>query len=146
MPKLNGLSDKQALFCREYVIDLNATQAAIRAGYSAKTAKEIGAQNLSKLTIQAEIQRLTADRSQRTEITADYVLQKIQSIIEATSAEGESEYNPQAALKGCELLGKHLSMWTDKVQHSGEMVIESTIDVTGLSSEALEELANLRKK
>jgi hypothetical protein len=58
------------------------------------------------------------------------VLQKIQSIVEATSAEGESEYNPQAALKGCELLGKHLSMWTDKVQHSGEVDLNLAIEVT----------------
>lgn len=131
MPKIKdgGLSDKQALFCKEYVIDLNATQAAIRAGYSAKTAGQIGEQNLKKLEIQAEIRRLTSDRSQRTEITADYVLQKIQSIVEATSAENEDSYNPQAALKGCELLGKHLSMWTDKVQHSGEVDLNLSIDV-----------------
>lgn len=131
MPKIKdgGLSDKQALFCKEYVIDLNATQAAIRAGYSAKTAGQIGEQNLKKLEIQAEIRRLTSDRSQRTEITADYVLQKIQSIVEATSAENEDSYNPQAALKGCELLGKHLSMWTDKVQHSGEADLNLAIEV-----------------
>lgn len=132
MPKIKdgGLSDKQALFCKEYVIDLNATQAAIRAGYSAKTAGQMGDENLKKPQIQAEIQRLTADRSQRTEITADYVLQKIQNIIEATSAENEDSYNPQAALKGCELLGKHLRMWTDKVQHSGEVDLNLAIEVT----------------
>lgn len=131
MPRIKdgGLSDKQALFCKEYVIDLNATQAAIRAGYSAKTAGQMGDENLKKPQIQAEIRRLTSDRSQRTEITADYVLQKIQSIVEATSAEGESEYNPQAALKGCELLGKHLSMWTDKVQHSGEVSLNLSVEV-----------------
>lgn len=46
------LTDKQARFCEEYLIDLNATQAAIRAGYSEKTAREQAAQNLSKLNIQ----------------------------------------------------------------------------------------------
>lgn len=49
------LTDKQELFCREYVIDLNATQAAIRAGYSENSAKEIGSQNLTKLNIQEYI-------------------------------------------------------------------------------------------
>lgn len=129
MPKLTGLSDKQALFCREYLIDLNATQGAIRAGYSKRSAMQIGEENLRKHDIQAEIQRLIADRSQRTEITADYVLKKIQSLVEATSAEGESQYNPQAALRGCELLGKHLSLWTDKVQHSGEVDLNMLIEV-----------------
>jgi len=129
VPKLTGLSDKQALFCREYLIDLNATQGAIRAGYSKRSAMQIGEENLRKHDIQAEIQRLIADRSQRTEITADYVLKKIQSLVEATSAEGESQYNPQAALRGCELLGKHLSLWTDKVQHSGEVDLNMLIEV-----------------
>lgn len=50
------LTNKQIAFCREYILDWNATQAAIRAGYSKKTAQEIGAQNLSKLIIQSHIQ------------------------------------------------------------------------------------------
>ena len=49
------LNNKQMMFCKEYMIDLNATQAAIRAGYSKKTAQEIGSQNLSKLIIQEEM-------------------------------------------------------------------------------------------
>ena len=66
------LTDKQKRFCQEYLIDLNATQAAIRAGYSAKTARSIGNENLTKPDIQRKIQELIQDRSYRTEIVSVY--------------------------------------------------------------------------
>ncbi len=78
--KRMALTDKQEAFCREYLIDLNATQAAIRAGYSEKTANEQGSQNLVKLSIQKRIQELMNDRSERLEITADYVLNRLVEI------------------------------------------------------------------
>lgn len=71
---------KQEAFVREYLIDLNATQAAIRAGYSAKTASEVGHENLRKPQIAAAIQAAMNARSQRTEITADYVLNRLVEI------------------------------------------------------------------
>jgi len=71
------LTPKQKAFCNEYLIDLNATQAAIRAGYSKKTAKTIGAQNLSKLNLQEVIQELMKKREKRTEITQDRVLEEL---------------------------------------------------------------------
>jgi len=55
------LTPKQEMFCKEYLIDLNATQAAIRAGYSEKTANEQGTQNLVKLSIQDRVQQLLDD-------------------------------------------------------------------------------------
>ena len=72
-----ALTDKQEMFCREYLIDLNATQAAIRAGYSEKTANEQGAQNLAKLSIQSRISELKAERNDRIDIDADYVLRRL---------------------------------------------------------------------
>lgn len=72
-----NLTPKQERFCEEYLIDLNATQAAIRAGYSANTAREQGAQNLSKLNIQEKIAELKAERSKRTEITQDRVVKEL---------------------------------------------------------------------
>jgi phage terminase small subunit len=75
-----ALTDKQEMFCREYLVDLNATQAAIRAGYSDKTANRIAAQLLSKLDIEKRIQELMNDRSERLEITADYVLNRLVEI------------------------------------------------------------------
>jgi hypothetical protein len=70
----NPVSPKQARFVEEYLIDLNAKQAAIRAGYSAKTAAVIGAQNLTKLNVAEAIEKAKAKRSERTELTADWVI------------------------------------------------------------------------
>ncbi|WP_063655470.1 terminase small subunit [Candidatus Arsenophonus triatominarum] len=74
------LTDKQEAFCREYLIDLNATQAAIRAGYSEKTAKEIAFENLTKPHIQKRIQVLMEARKNRIEVNADYVLKRLVDI------------------------------------------------------------------
>lgn len=75
-----ALTDKQEMFCREYLIDLNATQAAIRAGYSKNSANEQGAQNLAKLSIAQRIIELKAARNERVEIDADYVLKRLTEI------------------------------------------------------------------
>lgn len=71
------LTEKQATFVREYLVDLNATQAAIRAGYSASTAHSIGNENLSKPAIAAAVASAQAERSRRTEITQDNVLEEL---------------------------------------------------------------------
>jgi phage terminase small subunit len=70
------MTPKQERFIQEYLIDLNATQAAIRAGYSEDTANEQGARLLANVSIQKEIKQLMEERSKRTEITADRVLQE----------------------------------------------------------------------
>lgn len=75
-----ALTAKQERFCEEYLIDLNATQAAIRAGYSPKTANEQGSQTLAILSIQERIATLMSERSNRTQITADKVLTELWSI------------------------------------------------------------------
>ena len=68
------LTPKQSRFVAEYLIDLNATQAAIRAGYSQKTAQRIGSENLSKLLVQNAIAAALQDQEKRTRITADQTL------------------------------------------------------------------------
>jgi len=70
------VTPKEKRFVEEYLIDLNATQAAIRAGYSKKTAGNIASQNLEKLHIREAIDKAIAKRSERTEITQDMVLQE----------------------------------------------------------------------
>lgn len=75
-----ALTAKQKRFVEEYLIDLNATQAAIRAGYSAKSASEIGNENLRKPQIRAHIDEALAERSKRTGINADRVLQELARI------------------------------------------------------------------
>ena len=69
-----SLTPKQARFVEEYLIDLNATAAAIRAGYSEKTAKSVGHENLTKPDIRAAIAEAMRGRSERTEITQDRVI------------------------------------------------------------------------
>jgi len=76
------LTPKQQRFVEEYLVDLNATQAAIRAGYSPRTARKIGQENLTKPDIQAAITKSINKRAERTEITQDWVLKKLASIVE----------------------------------------------------------------
>lgn len=75
-----ALTPKQALFVQEYLIDLNATQAAIRAGYSARTAKSIGQENLTKPAVAEAIATAQQQRAARTEITQDMVLRELAKI------------------------------------------------------------------
>lgn len=74
------MTKKQKRFVEEYLIDLNATQAAIRAGYSPHTAKDIGCENLAKPNIAAAISQAMAERSRRTGINQDRVLQELARI------------------------------------------------------------------
>ena len=71
------LTLKHEMFCEEYLIDLNATQAAIRAGYSKKTAQRIGSENLSKPLIQHRIEELKTKRSDSVSLDAKYVLNRL---------------------------------------------------------------------
>lgn len=106
------LTDRQARFCEEYLIDLNATQAAIRAGYSEKTANEQGAQLLAKLSIQNRIAELKAERAKRTEITQDSVIQELAEVARA-EVKGVRAVDK---LKALELLGKHLGMFVERYE------------------------------
>ncbi|PHR85950.1 MAG: terminase small subunit [Blastopirellula sp.] len=74
------LTAKQQCFVDEYLVDLNATQAAIRAGYSEKTATAIGTENLRKPHIKKVVDAAIAKRSERTEITQDMVLNELAKI------------------------------------------------------------------
>lgn len=74
------VTEKQATFCREYLVDLNATKAAERAGYLPSNARQRGYELMQMPEVEAEIQRLMNDRSARTKITADRVLQELARI------------------------------------------------------------------
>lgn len=75
-----ALTDKQEMFCREYLVDLNATKAAIRAGYKEKSANRTASINMSKVDIQNRISELKHERNSRLEINADYVLRRLVEI------------------------------------------------------------------
>ena len=120
MPKLTA---KQEMFCKEYLIDLNATQAAIRAGYSEKTAYSIGNENLNKPDITEYIQELKAVREEKLEIDANWVLQRAKLINEKCMQEDDKgKIDSSGANKSLELIGKHTSIkcFSDKVDLTGE--------------------------
>ena len=110
-----GLTAKQQRFVEEYLVDLNATQAAIRAGYSEHTAQEIGSQNLSKLLVAEEIQKLMEERSSKLDLTAKNILE---DIIATRKAAAEDDKHADRN-KSNELLGKYLKMWTEKTEVTG---------------------------
>ena len=130
MPKL---TDKQTAFVREYLVDLNATQAAIRAGYSERTASRIGPQLLGKTWVREAIEKAQAKRARRVEVTQDYVLSNLVEVVErtmqrapvldrkgeqVTDEEGRAVwmFDAKSANRALELLGKHLGIFADKVK------------------------------
>ncbi|MDF9909616.1 UNVERIFIED_ORG: phage terminase small subunit [Pantoea brenneri] len=136
------LNEQQERFCQEYVVDLNATQAAIRSGYSEKSAKSIGHENLTKPHLRARITELAKERNAAVGLSAEFVIEGVIKNIrrceqaeqvydkkgEPVMVEGPDgelaplyKYDANAALKGYELLGKHLKLFTDKVEHSGSI-------------------------
>lgn len=128
-----ALTAKQAAFVAEYLIDLNATQAAIRAGYSEKAAKAIGAENLTKPDVQEALKEAMQARAERTEITQDKVLRDVEAIkLDAMRSKigkdgTEEMINHAAALKACELQGRHLKMWNDKLDITANVSIADAI-------------------
>lgn len=82
-----SLTSKQQRFVEEYLVDLNATQAAIRAGYSVKTAKQQGQRLLTNADLQAAVAAALAGRSERTKVTADTVLLRLAEALEADLAD-----------------------------------------------------------
>ena len=108
-----NLTPKQQRFVEEYLIDLNATQAAIRAGYSEKTAAAIGAENLIKPNIAKAIQEAQESLSNKTQLTVDMVVNGL--LKEAQDyAEGSTQ---SARVSAWAHLGKHLGMFKDKIEH-----------------------------
>lgn len=119
MAKPGELTPKQAAFVREYLVDRNGTQAAIRAGYSAKTAKVIATENLTKPAISAAVEAATKIQSDQTGITTDWVWKKLKE-----EAEDYSEFASHSARVRCvEIAGKLLGMFeVDNKQKAAPLV------------------------
>lgn len=131
-----ALTAKQKRFVEEYLIDLNATQAAIRAGYSENTARAIGAENLTKPDIASEIKKRQDKLGAEAEITAEWVLKELVENHKMARSIGELT----SSNKALELIGKHKGMFKDKIEHSGSMKSEITHNLKKLDPK---ELANL---
>lgn len=119
------LSDKQKRFCEEYAVDLNGTQAAIRAGYSPKTSNEQASALLAKPNIRSYCDELIEKKRMISNINADTILRNIERIASTAEKTGDNS----AALKGNELLGKYLKLFTDKIEQSGtiNLVVSTNI-------------------
>jgi len=160
-----ALTEKQKRFVEEYLIDLNATQAAIRAGYSVKNADKIGPELLGKTRVAEAIKQAMAERSKRTGITQDRVLRELAKVAfvnptdvinmdEATIRDDANREDTAAIasikvktipaedgdiverevkmcdkLKALELIGKHLGMFTDKIDFSGDVGVKIVDDI-----------------
>ena len=105
---MGKLSDKRERFVREYLVDLNATRAATRAGYSPKTADRQGHRLLKNAEVATRVADLTEAMSEKLEITAERVLQELGTIA------FEGGHATANKLRALELLGKHLAMFTDR--------------------------------
>lgn len=129
-------------FCLEILVDGNGAAAAERAGYAKRGAKQRAHELLQLPEIKARIEELRAEQAKRTEITADYVLTRLRENVErAMQAEavydregkptGEYRYDGNVANRALELLGKHLGMFTDRVDHTsgGQPLPPSQINV-----------------
>ena len=107
---MKPLTERQEVFCNEFIKDLNAVQAAIRAGYSTQHAKKNAYTLLRQARISERIAELKGESIKRTKIEADDILRRLVRIAERTEQEGD--YN--AAIRSLELLGKHQALWTDR--------------------------------
>jgi phage terminase small subunit len=131
------LTPKQEKFCQEYIVDLNATQSAIRAGYSVRTARSLGQENLTKPDIQERLSELRSEQEKRVEITADAVLKELASIGFGSLSEMEG-FRGSDKIKALELLGKHKGIFVDKLEMSGPGGGPiSTVDLSKLTDEDL---------
>ncbi|MER8532102.1 terminase small subunit [Mesorhizobium sp. M1005] len=115
------LTDKQKRFVDEYLVDLNATQAAIRAGYSEKTARSVGSENLTKPDIADAIAAKAANTVDKLDLSAERVLR---GLFEEANRLGEGSSHG-ARVQAWGLLGKYHSLFTDKIE--GNIRIDVTV-------------------
>lgn len=135
------LTPKQEMFVREYLIDLNATQAYMRAGYNCKSsdvAKVNACRLLTNANISRAIEEANKKRTEKLELSAEWVLENLKNVaIRCQQAEpvmifdyeekkmintGEYKFDSQGANKALELIGKHLKLFTENVNLSGDVV------------------------
>ena len=126
------MNEKRRRFVEEYLIDLNAQQAAERAGYSKKSIRSQGSRLLANAGVRAAVDAAIAERSAGTWLTAQWVLENLRANYEAALKAG----NHAAVNKALELLGKHRGMFKDVKEHTGTI---SLLDLVGQASEEQDE-------
>ena len=127
---IKKLNPRQERFCFEYIIDYNATEAAIRAGYSKKTAGSMGSENLKKPEILKRVRELQKEQTERLSISADWVIMQLVEVYKRCMTQeevlvwdsdagrkvpsGTYVFDSKGALNALEMIGKHLSMFDGK--------------------------------
>lgn len=124
---MSRISPKQETFCQEYIKDLNGSAAAIRAGYSRRGARRSASRMLTQPHIRARVEELKAQRAEATKMDAEYVLRELAANV--IDARKDGDWN--ASNRALELIGKHISMFPDKVSVDFR-------DVASLTDEELE--------
>lgn len=135
----NKVTPKQKKFCQEYLIDLNATQAAIRAGYKKDYADRMAHKLVENSRVKKYIKECMAERAKELKLDANWVLQRFKDISDrCMQAEpvldregkptGEYRFDAAGANKSTEMIGKHLGMFTDKIEYSGNITVRKLED------------------
>lgn len=108
------LSDLQKRFIDEYLVDLKGSEAVLRAGYKTKNANRQASELLNHPLVRHWIDKRLEEKREKCELSAEYVIQKLINIVESTD-----KSNPQAALRGLELLGKTMALFKERQEVSG---------------------------
>ena len=143
---MSELEERQKIFCNEYLVDFNGTQAAIRAGYSKKTARFIASENLTKPNIQKYLKELIDSRNKRTQITQDDVIADIikvkdrcmqnEAVLDKEGNEtGIYKFDSNGANKALDMLMKHTGGYeTDNKQKAFNISVNrEAVEVEGNS-------------
>lgn len=138
-PRPRQITRKQMSFCVWYcsdVVNMNATEAARRAGYKGndKTLQVVGAQNLLKPIVKAEIDARLADALSGADVSVENTLKRLTVLGNESQAAGQ--YAP--AVRCAELHGKYLKMWTDKIEHVQDVEEISDAELVRLMEEIAE--------
>ena len=153
-----SITPKQERFCQEYIVDYNGTQAAVRAGYAANSARKTASRLLTNADILARVRELQREQTARLALTQDYVLQQLVEndyypesydtyrccrepepvLVYDPDAggmveSGKYQFDSKGALRALELIGKHLGMYQDKLK------LDAKLD-TGQLGKVLEQL------
>jgi len=119
-----ALTPRQERFVAEYLVDLNATQAAIRAGYSERTAQEQGSRLLSNVKVAAAVAERQTSIAGKLQITAEKVLRDLEEVRVLAIKDGA--YGPAA--KAIELHGKHIGMFVERTENNTNLTVRDAVD------------------
>lgn len=125
LTKVGKLTRRQEKFVQEFTIDLNGKQAAIRSGYSPRSATIQGSRLLTYVNVQQAIAERMAVIQSDNEVTVAWVLKKLKMNARNALEPERSTFNGAVANRSLELLGKHMGMYVDRVDHTGTITIQA---------------------